>query len=59
MDLAATDHIREIMIVSSPQANFKPQQEDIDQLAVEGEKATIRKVINMHETDLYEPYEHA
>ena len=59
MDLAANDYIREIMIVSNPQSKFNPSKEDIGKLTVNGNKAQIRPVIALAETDYYEPYEHA
>ena len=59
MDLAANDYIREIMIVSNPQAKFNPTKEDIGKLTVSGNRAQIRPVVALAETDYYEPYEHA
>ena len=59
MDLAANDYIREIIIVSNPQSKFNPSKEDIGKLAVNGNRAQIRPVVALAETDYYEPYEHA
>lgn len=59
MDLAANDYVREIMIVSNPQQNFKPSMDDLTKLQVDGNKAQIRHVIGLPQTDFYEPYEHA
>ena len=47
------------MIVSNPQAKFNPTKEDIGKLTVNGNRAQIRPVVALAETDYYEPYEHA
>jgi ankyrin repeat protein len=59
MDIAATDYVREIMIVSNPEHRFKPSDTDFEALNIDGDKATIRPVVGLPNTDFYEPYEHA
>ena len=59
MDLAANDYVREIMIVSNPASKFKPSNEDLKALQIDGSKKEIRLVSGLHQTDFYEPYEHA
>lgn len=59
MDLAANDYVREIMIVSNPQTKFIPSEKELEQLLVDGNKAEIRKVVALENTDYYEPYQHA
>ena len=59
MDLAANNYIRELMIVSNPQTKFRPSEADMVGLAIDGNKSTIRKVLDLPKTDYYEPYEHA
>ena len=59
MDVAKTDRIREMMIVYAPQAKFNPTDMDIAGLAVEGNSKNIFKVSNLHDTNYYEPFEHA
>lgn len=59
MDLAANDYVREIMIVSNPASKFKPSNEDLKALQIDGSQKEIRLVSGLHQTDFYEPYEHA
>ena len=58
MDLAATDQIRQMIIVYSPYNKFKPSEEDMAVLEVEGVPKPIKKVSNMP-ASYYEPYEQA
>ena len=62
MDLAPTDYVREIMIVSAPEAYFKVPEAEYEKytgLEVHGKEATIRPVYGLAETDFYDFYEHA
>lgn len=58
MDLAATDQIRQQIIVYSPFNKFKPSELDMAALEVAGIPKPIKKVSNLP-PDYYEPYEHA
>ena len=58
MDLAATDNIRQQIIVYSPMNKFKPSEDDMAALEVEGVPKPIKKVANLP-PGYYEPYEHA
>lgn len=60
LDLAATDHVRELIIVYSPHEGVhKPSEEDINNLGIEGNTMKIKKVVGMPRPDYYEPFEHA
>ena len=59
MDVAKTNKIKEMMIVYAPQAKFNPTDMDIAGLAVEGNSKEIYKVHDLHDTNYYEPFEHA
>ena len=59
MDIASSDKIRQQIIVYSPQNKFKPSGDDLEGLAVEGNKKKVIKVANLPDTDYYEPFEHA
>lgn len=59
MDLAINDYVREVMIVSNPQSRFLPSEKELEGLLVDGNKAEIRKVVGLPNTDYYEPYQHA
>ena len=58
MDLAATDNIRQQIIVYSPFNKFKPSEEDMAALEVEGVPKPIKKVSNLPPS-YYEGFEHA
>jgi hypothetical protein len=58
-ELAKNEHIRELIIVHSPNANYRPNQENLDALVVDGRKKKIQVVANLPTTDYYEPFEHA
>ena len=58
MDLATNEKIRQMIIVYSPYNKFKPSEEDLAALEIEGEKKQIKKVSNLP-PGYYEPYEHA
>jgi len=58
MDLAATDNIRQQIIVYSPYSKFKPTEADLAALEVEGVPKPIKKVANLP-PGYYEPFEHA
>ena len=58
MDLATTDQIRQMIIVYSPYNKFKPSEEDMAALEVEGVPKPIKKVANLP-PGYYEPFEHA
>ena len=58
MDLASSDNIRQQIIVYSPYSKFKPSEEDMKGLEVEGIPKPIKKVANLPPS-YYEPYEHA
>lgn len=62
MDVATSDYVREIMIVSNPQTQFKVAEKDLEEfggLEVHGHKAEVRPVLGLKETDYYDFYEHA
>ena len=58
MDLAVTDQIRQMIIVYSPYNKFKPTEQDMAALEVEGVQKKIKLVDNLPPS-YYEPYEHA
>lgn len=59
LDLAATDYVREIIIVSNPSNAFKPSTDDLRELEICGVETKPRPVANLPLTDYYEPFEHA
>ncbi len=58
MDLAATDNIRQQIIVYSPFNKFKPSDKDMQALEIEGVVKPIKTVDHLPPS-YYEPYEHA
>lgn len=61
IDLASSSHIRELIIVYSPQnAAFKPNEQELNRIAIDGNTMAIKPVTGLYEqTNYYEPFEHA